>query len=146
MKNSTVIILVAVALLMGAAVGIGVHAATQDDSTVLVSLDYIESVLKPWVKEQTNGADSAYTVIYLTKGQKLLSESSLELVLRSGTAETVSPYAHQGLSDMTAGAELYNGDSVPKNHQIMVPRGDGRGIIITSAEAYVMVRGPYTVE
>ena len=146
MKKTTTVLLVAVALLMGAAVGIGVRGATQDDSTVLVSLDYIESVLKPWVKEQTNGSDGSYTVVYLTKGQRLLAEDSLELVVRSGTVNAVSPFANQGLSDMTAGAELLNGNRVPVNHQVMVPRGDGRGIIVASSESYVMVRGPYTVE
>ncbi len=146
MKKSTTVLLVAVALLMGAAVGIGVRGATQDDSTVLVSLDYVESVLKPWVKEQVNGSDGSYTVVYLTKGQRLLADDALELVVRSGTVNAVSPFPNQGLSNMTAGAELLNGARVPVNHQVMVPRGDGRGIIITSSESYVMVRGPYTIE
>ena len=146
MKKSTTVLLVAVALLMGAAVGIGVRGATQDDSTVLVSLDYIESVLKPWVKEQTNGSDGSYTVVYLTKGQRLMADDALELVVRSGSANAISTTANLGLSDMTAGAEILNGAKVPVNHQVMVPRGDGRGIIITSSESYVMVRGPYTIE
>lgn len=146
MKKSTTVLLVAVALLMGAAVGIGVRGATQDDSTVLVSLDYIESVLKPWVKEQTNGSDSSYTVVYMTKGQRLFAEDALELVVRSGSVNAISPTANQGLSDMTAGAEILDGKKVPVNHQVMIPRGDGRGIIITSNESYVMVRGPYTIE
>ncbi|MBQ8697256.1 MAG: hypothetical protein IJ519_06005, partial [Clostridia bacterium] len=126
MKKSTTVLLVAVALLMGAAVGIGVRGATQDDSTVLVSLDYIESVLKPWVKEQTNGSDGSYTVVYLTKGQRLMADDALELVVRSGSANAISTTANLGLSDMTAGAEILNGAKVPVNHQVMVPRGDGR--------------------
>ncbi len=146
MKKSTTVILVAVALLMGIAVGFGVHGATQDDSTVLVSLDYIENVLKPWVKEQTNGSDSAFEVVYLTKGQRLYSEGSMELLVRSGAANAVAPTANQGLSDMTVGGEILNGKKVPINHLVLVPRGDGRGIIITSSESYVMVRGPYSVE
>lgn len=138
--------LVAVALLMGIAVGFGVHGATQDDSTVLVSLDYVENVLKPWVKEQTNGSDSTFEVVYLTKGQRLYADGSTELLVRSGSANAVAPTANQGLSDMTAGTEILNGKKVPVNHLVLVPRGDGRGIIITSSESYVMVRGPYSVE
>lgn len=146
MKKRTTVILVIVALLMGIAVGVGVYGATQDDSTVLVSLDYVENVLKPWVKEQTNGSDSTFTVVYLTKGQRLMAEGSMELVVRSGSANAISPVANQGLSDMTAGAEILNGKKSPVNHLVLIPRGDGRGIIVTSSECYVMVRGPYTVE
>lgn len=146
MKKTTALFLAVCALLTCGAVGVAVYGATESASTTLVSLDYVENTLMPWVKEQVNGADGNYTVVYITRGQRLLAEDAAELVVRSGTVDTVSPFATQGLSDMTAGKELYNGDRVEANHQILVPRGDGRGIIVTSAQAYVMVRGPYTVE
>lgn len=37
-------------------------------------------------------------------------------------------------------------DAITVNHQLLVPRPDGRGIRITSGEAYVMIRGAYTIE
>ena len=69
-----------------------------------------------------------------------------QFLVRSGAANAVAPTANQGLSDMTVGGEILNGKKVPINHLVLVPRGDGRGIIITSSESYVMVRGPYSVE
>ncbi len=92
-----------------------------------------------------------YTVVHLTKGQKLFANGenteSLELVLRAGEAESVSPFADQGVADLTASTQLYNGDALVKNNYCIIPRGqDGRGILITSDEAYILVRGVYEIE
>ncbi len=144
--NKQSILLVLCALCICAAVTVGVYGATQNASTTLVSLDYVENNLKPWVQEQVNGADGSYTVVYLTRGQRLMPTDSAELVIRSGKVNAISPFTTQGLSDMTAGAELYDGQQVAVNHQVIVPRGDGRGIIVVSDKSYVMVRGPYTIE
>ena len=83
-----------------------------------------------------------YTVVYGTKGQSVVG--SCEIILRSGTAEALCPGAN-GISDLTAGADLPGGTAVSANHLLLVPRNDGRGITVTSADAYVMVRGTYMV-
>lgn len=124
-------------------VSVGILAASDSASSTLVSLDYLENVFKPWVKDQAAAVDSQYEIVYLTKGQMLLPTGAAEIVLRSGSAVATAPDTTQGLSDLTSGAEIYKGASVTKNHQLLVPRGDGRGIIITSGEAYIMVRGEY---
>ncbi len=88
---------------------------------------------------------SQFEVVYLKKGAKIMAESPCEIVLRSGSAIVVSIVVN-GLSDMTDGAELLNTANIPLNHHLLVPRGgDGRGIEITSEEAYIMVRGEYSV-
>lgn len=83
-----------------------------------------------------------YTVVYVTKGQSVVG--SCEIILRSGTAEALCPGAN-GISDLTAGADLPGGTAVSANHLLLVPRNDGRGITVTSADAYVMVRGTYAI-
>ncbi len=83
-----------------------------------------------------------YTAIRLTKGQSIVG--NCELILRSGTATALCPGVN-GLSDLTAGADLANGTEITPNHQLLVPRDDGRGLTVTSEEAYVMVRGPYVI-
>ncbi len=102
----------------------------------------------------TQLAGTQYTVICVKKGYKVISDNnpsvSTELILRSGTATAVSQYSHgdenpQGLSDLTSMDELLNGDELAKNHYIIIPRGDGRGVLVTSAEAYFLIRGPYSV-
>ena len=83
-----------------------------------------------------------YTVVFVTKGQSVVG--NCEIILRSGTAEALCPGAN-GISDLTAGADLPGGTAVSANHLLLVPRNDGRGITVTSADAYVMVRGTYAI-
>ncbi len=127
-------------------VSVGIFAASESSSVTVVSLDYVENVLKPWVEQKVSEAGGEYVVVYLTKGQKILPTASAELVLRSGSATALAPDTTQGLSDLTSGSEIYKGSSVTINHQLLVPRADGRGIVITSNEAYVMVRGGYEIK
>ncbi len=92
-----------------------------------------------------------YIVVRLTKGQKLFANGenteSLEIVLRAGEALSVSPFHDQGIADLTASTQLYNGDALVKNNYCIIPRGqDGRGIEVISDEAYFLVRGVYEVE
>ena len=91
---------------------------------------------------------SGYEVVYLTQGTQLLANSVCNIILRSGSATVISPFygaSAQGLTDITDGSELLNGDAIQKNHLLVVPRGnDGRGIYITSADgAYILVQGGY---
>ena len=92
-----------------------------------------------------------YIVVHLTKGQKLFANGenteSLEIVLRAGEALSISPFHDQGIADLTASTQLYNGDALVKNNYCIIPRGqDGRGIEVISDEAYFLVRGVYEVE
>ncbi len=91
--------------------------------------------------------ESGYSVIYLTGGTELLATSVCTIILRSGSAEVVSPFPTQGLTDITVGSELFAGNAMPTNHAVIVPRGgDGRGIRVTSSVgAYILVQGGYTV-
>lgn len=98
--------------------------------------------------EQTPPTEAApapsmeYAVVYVTKGQSVVG--NCEIILRSGKAIALCPAAN-GISDLTAGADLADGTEISANHLLLVPRNDGRGITVTSADAYVMVRGTYTV-
>jgi len=97
---------------------------------------------------------ATYEVVYLERGQKLICNggdaSSVEIILRSGQAKAISQYGSsgtyaQGLSDATTSTEIYHGDVLTKNHLVIVPRGDGRGVQVTSTEAYFLVRGTYEI-
>lgn len=95
-------------------------------------------------------ASTQYEVLEMHSGQQFLASGACEVILRSGDASVVVTdpvnIANQiGLSDVTTGGELLIGASMPKNHYIIIPRGDGRGFCVTSDIAYIMVRGAYTV-
>lgn len=103
--------------------------------------DYDPIVIPP-----DNGTAETYEILTLKKGDVLIAEEICELVLRSGSATVISPFADQGILDCTEGRELLASDSVLLNHFILIPRGaDGRGITILSDTAYVMIKGAYSV-
>lgn len=90
------------------------------------------------------GSGAALESILVTKGKTLLTGAGTEVILRSGAATAIKG-ANGGLSDVTKGADLGNGETVVKNHLLISARDDGRGISITQ-DAYVMVRGAYTIK
>lgn len=107
----------------------------------------LEKKYKDLLSTVESGGSAIYSVVFVNKGETILTPTGCELILRSGSAAIVSPFDNQGLSDTTDGMDLLNGFSVPMNHNLIVPRGnDGRGIKVTSdAGAYVMVRGGYSI-
>ncbi len=103
------------------------------------------SELEAAIGTPSESALGQYEVVYLKKGAKLLAETPCEIILRSGSAIAVSITVN-GLNNVTDGSELLNAADIPLFNQLLVPRGgDGRGIQITSEDAYIMVRGDYSV-
>ena len=90
--------------------------------------------------------EAGYEIVRVTAGMKVLAGDSCDIMLRSGTAVAIAPLATQGLSDYTSGSEILDGEEITINHMMLIPRGDGRGIRITSEEAYIMIRGAYALE
>ncbi len=91
---------------------------------------------------------AGYEVITLTAGQKLVSkDNSLDFILRPGsTAKVYSEIPSNGIADLSSGTELLSEAEIPINAYCLIPRADGRGIIVTSEIAYVMVRGSYEIK
>lgn len=88
---------------------------------------------------------SSYKVLGpLPAGTIVLGGEGTEIILRSGKALAKCP-GENGLSDVTQGTDIAGAVEVPLNHLIIVPRKDGRGIIVTH-EAYLMIRGDFTIE
>lgn len=77
-------------------------------------------------------------------GKKIIAGESTEIVLRGGKATALASQ-YGGVADLITGTDLQTGAEIPLNHLLLVPRDDGRGITITS-EAWVMVRGSYTIQ
>ncbi len=132
------------------------QSALEAANAKIKQLEEDVKVLKEKV-ESFEGAlnkSSSYEVVKLKFGQKILSkEYSLEIILRTGEADVISPFTYengeeyvQGIADLTTGDDIQDGTSIVKNHLIVVPKGgDGRGIIVKSQDAYVLVRGAYEV-
>lgn len=80
----------------------------------------------------------------IAAGTFILGGEGTEIILRGGSALAVCPGVN-GLSNLTAGADIANGQEVPLNNLIVIPRKDGRGILIEN-DAYIMVRGEITYD
>ncbi|MBL0385489.1 hypothetical protein JJB07_02405 [Tumebacillus sp. ITR2] len=89
--------------------------------------------------------DASYKVVTLSAGQSIKGGEGSELILRGGTATAIAS-SNGGVSDVTGGADLAQGDKVELNHLLLTPRNDGRGMKVGNGTAYVMVRGTYTVQ
>ncbi len=105
--------------------------------------DYVQQPQQP--SAPATVASQTYEVVELGWGDALYAAGPCDLMLRSGSAYCVSPSAAQGISDYTAGVEIYNYEYLTKNHMCLIPRGDGRGIIADAASVFVMVKGEYTI-
>ncbi|MFO7636879.1 MAG: hypothetical protein R6W96_06195 [Clostridia bacterium] len=81
-----------------------------------------------------------YQVIRLNPGDKLLASSTSELILRSGSAKAIGNVHDEGLANVTTGTEIKNGQNIPRNHMLVIPRGDGRGIV-ADTECYILFKG-----
>jgi hypothetical protein len=70
----------------------------------------------------------------------LLSGNATTLITSAANIE-----AGQGLIDVTDGTVVTNGALIKANHSIIIPKADGRGIIVTGDSVTLVVRGAYVI-
>lgn len=85
-----------------------------------------------------------YEVVRVPGGKTIYTGRGTEVIVRTGTVEAIEG-EKGGISDVTAGRNLETGDTVERDHLVLSPREDGRGLKVES-EAYVMIRGDYTLD
>ncbi len=89
-------------------------------------------------------AVNSYVPVSVAVGQTIYGGEGTELILRAGKGSAVIPGA-EGIADITTGGELKNGGAAVKNHLLIVPRSDGRGVKVTEA-AWFLVKGEYEIK
>ncbi len=103
----------------------------------------VDKTLKD-VSENGVTTPSEFKVITLNEGETITCEASTEIIVRSGKSVIVtSENSSGGISDITLGKDLVNGDEITNNHLLIVPKSDGRGIKATITGS-VMIKGKYT--
>ena len=108
-------------------------------------------VTKSYVDQQIRaisgaGAGSSLTVVELYPGQILYGFEGTEFIVRTGQVEAVPGKNGDGLTDLTAGADLQPGMIVGHNHLLLIPRTDNRGLRTApgyGGVSHVIVRGQY---
>ncbi len=85
-----------------------------------------------------------YKVVVVEAGKKMLPGEGTEFILRSGLARAVVLIEGNGLTNLTTGRNLKHGDLIERDHLILSPRDDGRGII-TETEVILLVKNKYRI-
>ena len=96
-------------------------------------------VSKSYVDQYTQ-----WRVVNVTKGQQLVADAGAEIIVRAGNATAVASTLG-GVSDLTGGDDRKLGEALPANHLLIVPRGDGRGLVAVS-DLVLLVRGTYSLK
>ncbi len=91
-----------------------------------------------------SGSGAAMESVLIVKGKTLLTGAGTEVILRTGAATALKGVGG-GIADVTKGKDLIAGEIVSFNHLLISAKEDGRGMKITQ-DAYVMIRGAYTIK
>ena len=162
LKKSAIIFVMIITILT---FGVSADEAYSSKNDPLVSLSYVNDVLGPQIMSQviekiesqyvkisdiTDMMSGELTLVTLSKGDTLMSKGVCEIVLLSGNATTLitassNIEAGQGLVDVTDGTVVTNGSLIKANHKIIIPKADGRGIIVTGDSVSLLVRGAYSI-
>jgi len=146
MKKNTIII--GLVILFLSFVTVDSIASSDITSDPLVTLSYLEKRIeefKNYVDNNNQGAavaSSKFQVVEVKAGQTVIfTDASVEFILRSGEAIAIAS-ENGGLADLTEGMDLATGDFVKKNHLMLIPRNDNRGIV-AKTDLWVMIKGTY---
>ena len=135
MKNKFIALTVSAALAVSAVYAL---AAPGTDDDPLVSLSYITDTLIPEIHSYVDakisktgntstGEQSVFKVVDVKKGQMIKCGDGCEMILRMGSG-TIVASDKGGISDVTTGIDLGQGEDMPANHMLIAPLGDGRGV------------------
>ncbi len=86
---------------------------------------------------------SGWEIISVEAGQTILGEQGTSFIVRSGEGSVLASM-YGGVQDVTLGVDIPMGELAPKNHLLIIPRGDGRGVFAHS-DLIVMVDGGYEI-
>ncbi|OUM94957.1 MAG: hypothetical protein A9Z00_11955 [Thermobacillus sp. ZCTH02-B1] len=124
-------------LIIAAAAGTMVYANTDSraDSHVpgsiddpLVTKSYVDSLLAGGGTGGQGGAAGVRTeVVTVNPGEVLLGKQGAQFVVRAGKGVAYSADPN-GISDVTDGKDIQNGEPVANNHLLIFPR-EGRGVM-----------------
>ena len=143
MKKINIIVVSVLLVVFGivAVYAVGTNPGSRQDPVVTKS--HVDNQIN-YIKNLNAGA-TTYQVVQVAKGKMLRGAAGTELVLRSGEAVIVDGTGVNGVSDLTSGITLLNANRIITNHQLLIPRADGRGLKAMT-DVYVMVRGAYQIK
>ncbi len=145
-KNKKWLVAVSAVTILGSILYFGKPTQANNEDP-LISLSYFNEQIAKLKQElgQSGKTETAdLEVVEIAKGQTLIANQGSELILRAGEMTAVTSRLG-GLSDITLGRDIEQGEAVGKNHLLIVPRSDERGLFATT-DAIVLVRGSYYIK
>jgi len=118
------------------------HTGGQASSTVVLTPADKAAIISEVIEAVNNAQVIPFTPLFVPRGSHLIASAGVEVILRSGAAEVVS--GQNGLVDITAGDDIGNGQAISRNHLLLVPASDGRGLYFT-ANSWIMIKGGYII-
>lgn len=116
---------------------------SNNNATQIQTLVEENKQLKEKIANLQSSGSASLDVVELKDGQTLICNAGTEIILRGGNATAIASDLG-GLSDTTAGEDIQMNQKIPNNHLLIVPRSDGRGVLVPKY-AIFMVRGSYEV-
>ncbi|HEX2927362.1 MAG TPA: hypothetical protein VHP38_14075 [Ruminiclostridium sp.] len=137
-------------------------STSTSSSPVIYDKTYIDALETKLTTQQTEAANKidslekeisdlkdsmTFKIIKLQAGQTLVAGESSEIIVRTKNKVVayVSPGAAGGVSNLISGKDIKNGETIPDNQLLLVPKSDGRGIK-ANAPADIMIKGTYTIQ
>lgn len=149
-KKTKIGILIAVVVIVGSVTTV-FAGNTSDPGSIndpVVTKNYVDEQINKLVQSGAissgSGEAAGLVVLDLETDDILIGKSGTEMILRGGAAIIIGE-GSDGVPDVTSGVDVAIGSNVTKNHLLIIPRDDGRGLKITKGTAYVMVRGNYEI-
>ncbi|MCT4619252.1 MAG: hypothetical protein N4A62_07665 [Marinisporobacter sp.] len=166
MKKSSKSVLLIISTCMGllffsyVAIAMGMEPGSEEDP--IVTKGYIElrvNQLKYYIDErikevagnnntsstQVSAQVPVFEILEVQKGQRVIGGASTEMIIRSGKVSAIAS-ASGGIADLISGQDLKNGEIVPLNHLLLLPRGDGRGVEVLMDQTYILIKGSYEIQ
>jgi hypothetical protein len=133
-------------------------AYSEEENDPLITQSYMElrlQQIKTYIDEkidnissdgQNTNPSNIFKPVTVKSGVKVIGDEGTELILRAGNAKAIAN-TQGGIIDTTGAIDIQNNKDIPKQHLLIIPRKDGRGVIISSKEdAVIMIKGNYTIE
>ena len=143
-----------VCLLFGASINVGAENKTTDKDPV-ITYSYLqlfgEQLKAEILAELLNGdasVGSSYKDISATQGQIIYIQPGTEIIYRGGNAVVITAGKDEGdgIVDISAGIELFSGQSLEFGHIYYPGTADSRkAILVTGSMALFTVRGEYEI-
>lgn len=118
-------------------------AAVQTSQQVATAKTQLETLIKASNTGGANTSTGDFSLIQVKSGDAIIMGENAQFVMRAGLATAIGGQGG-GLSDLTAGKDLKNGENLETNHLILIPKNDGRGIKMTY-DGWLMIKGSYQI-